>query len=48
MNYMDLYNADNLNAWLQDDNRILDSIRKMQSENISFDQMLTDEVGRKN
>ena len=44
----DLYKADNLNAWLQDDNRILESIRKMQSENISFDQLLTDEVGRKN
>lgn len=44
----DLYNSDKLNAWLQDDYRILASIKKMQAENIGLDQILANEIGLKN
>lgn len=40
-----LFNAVNLNAWLNDDNRIVASIRKSQANNCSLEETLTKELG---
>ncbi|MBO7495236.1 MAG: O-antigen ligase family protein [Salinivirgaceae bacterium] len=41
----DKYNSDKLDIWLKDDNRIFTTIKRMQTENISLEQILIEEIG---
>ncbi|MBR4620251.1 MAG: O-antigen ligase family protein [Salinivirgaceae bacterium] len=44
----DLYNAANLNAWMNNDKRIFATIKKFQADTCSFSKILMDEVGAAN
>lgn len=44
----DLYNTANLNTWMNNDNRILATIKKFQADTCSFSKILMDELGSAN